>query len=399
MERAEISRAHGAPGRKGLLALVASEDVEFAGRNVDASWQRLAECRRFDVPKRVQSIDRARQPLHDGGRPFAPLRAHSKRQHAAGVQTEVHVLDLCEAAHEQTGACEEHDRERHLSGNERPREPLAAADVPASAMRQRFRRRPGRRLQGRHERKPQRCRGADDERECHQADVNGDVAQLGERAGRRAKKAEAPRGDHESESGARDREQDTFAEQLAHHADSIRAEREAHRHLVLPARRVRQHQTRHVAARGKQDERNGPEQEPERTADAADLLLLERHERRTPSSVGGRILLAEASFDRVEIRLCLCERGALLQPSDRGVEPSGARGEKNLWRLRWQPDLGRRRWIAEGRRHHGDDCATRARERQAPADGARIAVQTAPPETVADDRDRGAPKAFFVAGR
>src|SRR5947209_584497 len=153
------------------------------------------------------------------------------------------------------------------------------------------------------------------------------------------------------------------------------AEREPDRDLLLAPHCVGQHETRDVAAGGEQHERDGAEKEPQRSAHAADLLFLHRHESRSPSAIGLRKLLAETRLNAVEIRLRLVDRDARLHPAERCVEPCRAYLQKTRRRPRGQPYLGALGRISKCSRHDADDRVDHAAEDQFAAGCRRVAVQ------------------------
>ena len=105
-------------------------------------------------------------------------------------------------------------------------------------------------------------------------------------------------GQHQSATRAKRGQHEALGQQLHRDAAAAGAERDAHRELVLPRERARQHQVGHVGARNEQDEADGPEQNPQRPPHRADYLIEQRHD-----------VEREAAIRRVDIRKVAAQPG------------------------------------------------------------------------------------------
>ena len=141
-------------------------------------------------------------------------------------------------------------------------------------------------------------------------------------------------------SAAGRRKHEALGRQLTHETPSPRAERRAKRHLVLPRRRAREQQVRHVGAGDEQDEPDGAEERHERRLRVLDDIVLERHD---PDAHVGRlvhgVLLPELPGDAVHLGLRLLERHARLQPAEDGEEREVARRRLAVVESQRLPDL------------------------------------------------------------
>ena len=99
------------------------------------------------------------------------------------------------------------------------------------------------------------------------------------------------------------------------------AEREPDGNFMLPARSIGDQQARHIPARCNEHEADSPEQEPQRSPYAADLLFLQRNHRRRPPGICSRKLLGERRLHCAQIGLRPLHRDAALQTANRSVEP------------------------------------------------------------------------------
>ena len=315
------------------------------------------------------------------------------------IETGRDVLHPLEASDEQRGANEQHDRERDLAGDEHALHTLASSDAAAAAAREGISAVAACRLQRRREREQQRRRDTARKRQNDEPQIEANIGNSRQFRRRGAECGDAPVRDEQTGGGADDREHDTFDEQLADDRPAMRAEHEPDRDLLLAPHRVGQHETRDVAAGGEQHERDGAEKEPQRSAHAADLLFLHRHESRSPSAIGLRKLLAETRLNAVEIRLRLVDRDARLHPAERRVESCRAYLQKTRRRPRGQPYLGALGRISKRSRHDADDRVEHAAEDQSAAGCRRVAVQPVAPERVAHDGDRRPSEAFFFGRR
>ena len=118
--------------------------------------------------------------------------------------------------------------------------------------------------------------------------------------------------DEEAQARASQRQHRALDQQLRDDAYARGAEREPDSDFVLATRGVGEHQAGDVAARSQEDEQHRAEQQPERSAHAADLLFFQRHDRRRPSRVCLRILVGEPRFNGAEVGLALFRRHAYL---------------------------------------------------------------------------------------
>ncbi len=98
-------------------------------------------------------------------------------------------------------------------------------------------------------------------------------------------------------------------------------ERGAHRQFPLSRRSADEEEVGQIGARDQQDDDNGAEEHPEHGRGlAANLVVQPGHAHRGVGAVRVRVLVTQASPDRVEIVGRLRVRGARLQPSDHPQE-------------------------------------------------------------------------------
>src|SRR5215469_2167927 len=114
-----------------------------------------------------------------------------------------------------------------------------------------------------------------------------------------------------------------FSKQLADQASTLRAQRGAHRHLVLSRLPAGQQKVGDVRHADQQNEADGGEQHPERLLEIAESLLFERSHLYATSLVGRWVTLREASRDRIHLGLRLGEGYAGLEPR-KNPESAGA---------------------------------------------------------------------------
>ena len=223
---------------------------------------------------------------------------HARREHAFGLRKpRSALLQLDEAAHQQTGAGQQHERQRHFGDDERAEHAVQSA---AAAVTARLRASASLAAAGRDERRHDAEDDAGDERGDHR---ERDHRQIERRlveprnrnaiANQREQAAMTQRRDGQPRDAARHREHQAFGEHLAHQPPALRAERGAHADLALARGAARQQQIRDVDAGHEQHEHDGAHQREQRRPELADHLFLQRKEHHRPAGIALRLLLLE----------------------------------------------------------------------------------------------------------
>ena len=226
-------------------------------------------------------------------------------------------------------------------------------------------------------------------------------------------------GQERAEGRARPGEQQALGEQLPDDATARGAEAETHRHLALPRARPGEQQVGEVRARDHEDERRGPEQQPQRRL----VALAQRRD--AGARVEGRELEAEVlrhadggvvrrerrpeeiGRDGGELRGRLLDGPPGLEPSHHGQPPVGAGVEdaaaavEDRLGAEWHRDVERSAHFEpeEPRLRDADNLDRLGLERQRAADDRPIAAVLALPERVAEDRARRAAAAIVGVGQ
>jgi len=119
----------------------------------------------------------------------------------------------------------------------------------------------------------------------------------------RCRDRDQPCGQQRTASAAADREHAALCQQLPCEAQPSRAERDAHRHLLLPRRRPRQQQVRDVAAADQQHQHDGGKQDEQRGADVQHQLAVQRPHAGAMSLAHRRQFRRDARGNRVHLAL------------------------------------------------------------------------------------------------
>ena len=165
-----------------------------------------------------------------------------------------------------------------------------------------------------------------------------------------------------------------------------RAERGAHRQLRRASLHLAEHQRGDVGAGDEQDQPHRDERRDERGPHRAEQLVAQRRTIFAFFVLSAFVAILEALADaspsgaRCAGRMLRTSTPGATRPTQRVAPVPPLRIE----RLR-QPDAHRRIGIPEAARHHADDRARHAVEREARADDRRLAAELLP-EPVADDR-------------
>jgi hypothetical protein len=120
----------------------------------------------------------------------------------------------------------------------------------------------------------------------------------------------------EPEDAARRRQQQALGEHLAQETCASGAECGANRNLFLACGTAREKQVRDVHAGHQQHEANARQQQHERRANAADGLIVQRHDVGAQAAVHVGVLLRQASGDGNELLLRLRDGDVRRQPAD-----------------------------------------------------------------------------------
>ena len=196
-------------------------------------------------------------------------KLHAGREHAFGAEAEVVALQLDEAAHQQTGAGQQHERQRHFGDDERAEHAVQpAAAAVTSAVAQRIAR-VARRDECRNETKDDAGRQRDDHRERDHRQIERHLVEPRNRnaiADQREQAAMTQRRDAQPRDAAGGREHQAFGEHLAHQPAASCAKRRSHAELALARGAPRQQQIRDVDAGHEQHEQR--RRPPARTAPA-----------------------------------------------------------------------------------------------------------------------------------
>ena len=175
------------------------------------------------------------------------------------------------------------------------------------------------------------------------------------------------------------------------------AERPPQVQVVHAGQRAREDEARDVGGGDEEDRAHRAEHQPQRTPSVARRLDRQRSRPRSPPALALRDLPIEAFLEEIELGLRAGERDAASEARHHGE----VRGASHLRRQsQGKPHLGpprkrerARHLFAVGKskagRHHADDHAGFAVQRDLAADGGRVRAEALAEEGVADDRDPG----------
>ena len=327
-------------------------------------------------------------------------RRHRRGEDVLGGVARLHPFEVPGRADQQRRTAEKRDGQHDLErGDGAERAALAAAGRRARAVQP---------LQAIGERgtgggkQAGNRRGDDGGGETEGKDGPADVHGIGARHRLPGDGLEQPHdadGECGTEEAAGDSQHETFGQRLAEQAPPARPERGAHGVLGVTLQAARQQQPRHVGAGDQEDDRDRAEERNQQPpAVAVEDVLHARDPRRDP--LQRRLGLRHASGNRGDLGLRLIDRRAVPQPRD---HVAGAERQARLVGRGAEPEIDRRvdvvvrfrrgRGIREEpdpRRHDADDRQRRRHPAHTKglADDARIAVELALPEIVADDDGR-----------
>jgi len=258
------------------------------------------------------------------------------RRYVGWIEAGVDGDQLAQGAHQQPGADQQHDCQRHLRDDERAAQPRGRYPCRRA-------RRGGVQVLDRGTRTAQRRGQAKQHASGHgherrhgehrevEADV-GDARHLGRR--RSDEQVHTPAGQQGAGSPARQRQDHALDQRLADEPPARRAERGPNRQLPLARGRPGEHQVGDVGAGDEQHERHGAEDDENRPPGAADHLLHQRHHRRAPPGVKGRIVQLELMRDAGHFGLGALDRDAILEPAERHRVAARARAIRPVERHR-----------------------------------------------------------------
>ena len=248
------------------------------------------------------------------------------RQHLVGAESGIHLLKLPQAADQQAGADEQHDRHRDFGDDQQLAR--AAADrraLRAAAFLQRVVEVLLRQVEGRHQAEQHARRHRRDQREDEHAAVQSDL--IGARdagRGKRGQRACGPERDQQAAGGAEQAERRALGQHLPHQLLSIRANRRAQGELTQPAGAVRQQEVRDVRARDEQDDDDRRAEQKDDRPRFADHRFEERIHLHALIGVARRELLLEARGNGFDLGARLLHRHAVLQTRDGADEVAAA---------------------------------------------------------------------------
>jgi len=264
--------------RRGRLPRIVDAIVEHQRRRRGA-LARHAIRQRHGAHRRQSG-----HPVEDVFPEGAPRRAvivgpQIHAEHGVGPEAGVDVLHAPEAAQQQPGSHREHHGAADLGDDERRKGPAMGppGQHPGAAQRggeiepgQRLRRHPGEQQRRTHRDgagRRQRGRAQVSARESRQLESRDPTEQP--QAG--------PGGHHPQHGGGRDQEE-SFRHQLLRQAPVPGAQAHPQRHLVAALHGPGEQQGRDVDACRQQDQRHGSHDDPQVDVNAADQVVLERHE-------------------------------------------------------------------------------------------------------------------------
>jgi hypothetical protein len=221
---------------------------------------------------------------------------------------------------------------------------------------------------------------------------------------------QAPEREEQPERAAGDREQHALGQQLPDDPPASGTERRAHGNLALAAHAAREQEVRDVGAGDEQHAGHGAAEQPDRSAHAADHLLLQRNDAERQPAIGRieiRELAAQPGGQRIHFLLHLPDGHAGFQPADDVVVLAVARPRRGRSHRERDDDVGVG-GVAEGRHHlvaqrkglgqDADDLIPAAVQLEPASDGAAIAAIAAHPCRVAENRACGRRLGVFLGG-
>ena len=314
----------------------------------------------------------------------------------------IHPRQPIEAARRETGAGQQHQRERDLRRDQHAAE--TAPPARGSAVAAHVFQEDGEVGTRRHDRRGETEDEPRDERQPETEEQNADVhlhgagaRQIGGRDGHQ--RPDAPRAEQQPGGAAGQREHHAFRQQLAHQAPAPGAEGGAHRDFARSRRRAREQQVRDVDARDQQHEADRAEQDPERPLIGLRHRVQQRlHADRIAGDPRGKAA-GDVLLDPIEVLLRLRDRHTVAQPGHGAdvVRAALVVGVGLLRERERHPQLGVVRKV-ESRGHHAGDFIALAFQRDRAADDTWIAAVDATPHAVADEHDRPRPRTHVVFG-
>jgi hypothetical protein len=316
---------------------------------------------------------------------------HVGGEYTLGAEAEIACLQLDEAAHQEPGAGQQHERQRDLGDDERAEHAVKpAAAAVASSLAQRVARLARRDDGGDHaERETSRQRDGKRERDRRQIERHLIEARYEDAiADQREQAAMAQRRDREARHTSGGGERQAFDEHLAHQSAPLRAKGGAHPELALARGAPRQLQIRDVDARHQQHEHHRADQRQERGTDLSDHLLLHVKEHHGPPGVALRLLMFQIGVDPSHLTERLIERDAVAHPRER-VRAAAAvhRGKLCQAQTVGDEEVAFLADHGEGRGHHANHCLRSGVGGQRLAEDVLPGAETTTPEFVAQDDD------------
>ncbi len=243
-----------------------------------------------------------------------------------------------------------------------------------------------RRAQRGDEPREERRRDREGEREGGHARVDGDLVESREPGGSPPRQeGDAGAGEQQAEEPRGRRDRGGLDEPLPDEPAAARAERRAHRRLLLAREPLREQQVRHVGAGDEQHEGDRPGEEEQRRPRAAHDRLLEGLDRHRGGGVRAGPLRGEPPRHHVHLGAGLRERRARPQPAEDAQEAVvaplllRAEDERDPQLRAGRPERGE----PEPARHDRRDDVAAPVEREGLADDRRVGAEPARPEGVA----------------
>ena len=332
------------------------------------------------------------------------LQRHAADEHVLRPEARIDAQQLIEAAQQQAGANQKHDRQRELRDDERVGEPAARGRPRrAPAVLDGVLQVDARAAQCRRDAEEYDRHERHDDRERKHRRIERDGLQVVEAFhGHATKYTSAPRAEHQTNDRARQPEQQALDEQLPNDAPRARAEAAPQRDFPDSRAGAREQQVGDVGARDEKDHAHRGEHHEQRALDVADELARERRGQDDRRGWLGRIGIAHglplSLAPEVVVDPGNLPRGTLgrlprRKAPERRVAPATER-------LRLDPDRHPQLSVirkVESRRHDPHDGDGLAVERDALADDVRGAAEPPPPEAVAKDHDLVPAAPFFFS--
>ena len=235
-----------------------------------------------------------------------PRGGHVERQHPRGREARIDRAERRIRADQEPGPAGQQHAERHLRGHECGLQPMAPARDPHAAVEQTDAT-PRCDPRG-HDAEGERGAGGRAGHERGHAQIDRgppDAGHVGEGRNRRAHEHGRQT---EAHARARDRQEEHFPHDGADHLNARRANGAADRQLARAAPELHEHEPGGVRHGDDEEQRDGPEHEPQRPALDPDHRVRERGDVDGPPGVGRRILHTERALHVVEIRPRLLNR-------------------------------------------------------------------------------------------